>query len=548
MGGISARERIDLMIIPLIINRSSEIVFDNSLSPLDKLFYGCLAELSPNMACPVRTFLKILNIDELTYETILNKLINSGYVYVEYVKDDKGSLVYTIIGSEKVFPKYPVVRIKALKMLDSNPVFRSISFYGMSKRRLIRRQGFIGGKYFPILGTTGFNAYRTVRGVLAFLFAKKALGHFEKPEESLEELKYCGINLKTFCKTIIDLMGKVSLQLSEKTPVGSFKDLLINGSDSTKLAMSIFLESCVMLAKEADSPEQFYKIIERLSKEKARVITKKEKKQELEIVANPKLDPRYSSVIDYWNTKDLKKHKNYNSKLVVKACKVMKKLEKGMIKQIPGTYTTDDFYSAIDNLELMANDPNIRPTSLKQKQYLKKLSIDNFFYSGFNGKSVFFGIMETGSQTVTKPYSEEAFTALCKITQKITNSKLTAKNKNILAAFLNAVKLFFDKNRSRMEYEATVIKICSSILKSLTNNGKWLKYNFLISEEMRLNTILNVCLEEGYILGVKKNKDQEVFYRRSQIIKKPSPVKKVSSVVERKRELLREVKKGEHGD
>jgi hypothetical protein len=65
---------------------------------------------------------------------------------------------------------------------------------------------------------------------------------------------------------------------------------------------------------------------------------------------------------------------------------------------------------------------------------------------------------------------------------------------------------------------------------------------------MRLNTILNVCLEEGYILGVKKNKDQEVFYRRSQVVKKPSPPKKVSSIAERKRELLREVKEGKYGD
>ena len=192
----------------------------------------------------------------------------------------------------------------------------------------------------------------------------------------------------------------------------------------------------------------------------------------------------------------------------------MEKMEKGTFDPYDGRqFDMEDFYTAIETFEAMANDPNVKPTGLKQKQFLKKLSLENFLYSNFNGKSKFIDIMDSGSQTLVKPYSEEAFHRLCIAAQKITKEKLTSKNKNHLAIFLNMVKSFFDSNRSKFEYEATVIKICVSVIRSLTKNGKWLNYNYLISEDMKLNKILKVCLEEGFIIGVKKESDSLVYSR-----------------------------------
>ncbi len=501
------------MIFPMMIKRSKTILFDKRLTVFDKYLYFFLLELSITSAYQMKDLLKIMGggFDEKGFYLSLGKLEELGYVKTKTVQDDDRNDVYCCIGDSDIFPEFSVNKLKAFKFLDSKPLFRNVAFYALLKRHMIRRQGEFSNNHYPISLTAGFSAYRTEENAILYYFARKNISKFEEPRESLDELKYCGISTKKFSKYLINRLGKISIQLSEDAPLTSFYSFLKTCPPPIKLAMSIFLEGCVFLAKDTDSPEEFRKVIFNLEKSKKRVIPKKEAKKELNIKTNPKLPAKYSAVVDFWNSKNLVKHKNYNSKTVVNACKVMDKLIKGTFNDSGIRYNIDDFYSAIETMDAMANDPNVKPTGLKQKTFLKKLSIENFFYSTYTGKSKFIDIMELGSITLTKPYSEEAFDSLCKITQKITNTKITSKNKNNLAVFLNSVKLFFDNNRKRLEYESTVIKICGSIIRSLTKNGKWLNYNFLISEEMRSNYILKICLEEGFIIGVKKQEESLVY-------------------------------------
>ena len=504
------------MIFPMIMKKSKTIWFDNKLTIFDKHVYNCLLHLSVTSAYTVKDLLKIIGADsdENSFYSAIKKLEESSYIFSHHVKDDNGKDAYTCIGDGGFYPSFNINKLRALKFLDSKPLFRNVSFYAVSKRKLIRRQGDFANKYFPISNTGGFNAFKVEENSLLFYFARKNIGKFESPEESLEELKYCGVNVKNFAKFVIENMGKVTLQLSEEAPLTSLRKFLKECAPSTRLAFSIFLEGCVFIAKESYSPEQFNSIISRLSKSKIRMVEKKEIKKSIEIKSNPNIPAKYSSVVDFWNTKNLVKHKNYNKKTVTNACSIMEKMEKGTFDPYDGRrFDMEDFYTAIETFEAMANDPNVKPTGLKQKQFLKKLSLENFLYSNFNGKSKFIDIMDSGSQTLVKPYSEEAFHRLCIAVQKITKEKLTSKNKNHLVIFLNMVKSFFDSNRSKFEYEATVIKICVSVIRSLTKNGKWLNYNYLISEDMKLNKILKVCLEEGFIIGVKKESDSLVYSR-----------------------------------
>ena len=502
------------MIFPMLMKENKTIWFDNSLSIFDKHVYNCLFHLSVNSAYNIKTLIKIIggDSDENSFYSSIKKLEESGYLSAHYVKDGNGKDTYTCIGDGGVYPEFNINKLRALKFLDSRPLFRNVGFYALSKRKLVRRNGDFENKYFPITNTGGFDAFKLEDNSLLFYFARKNIGKFEKPEESLEELKYCGINTKKFAKFIIENMGKVSLQLSEDSPLMSLRKFLKSCQPATRLAFSIFLEGCVFLAKEAYSPEQFKRIVIRLSKSKIRVVEKKEIKKTVDIKSNANIPAKFSSIVDFWNTKNLVKHRDYNKKVVTNACTIIEKMTKGIFDPFDGRkFDLEDFYSAIETFDAMANDPNVKPTGLKQKQFLKKLSLENFLYSNFNGKSKFIDIMDSGSQTLVKPYSEEAFHSLCVSTQKITKEKLTSKNKNHLAIFLNMVKEFFDSNRSKFEYDATVIKICIAVIRSLTKNGKWLNYNYLISEDMKLNKILNICLEEGFIVGVKKQSDSLVY-------------------------------------
>lgn len=501
------------MIFPLMVTESKTITFDGRLTVFDKHIYACLCRLSQTSGFRIKDLLSIIgnNVDEGAFYHSIQKLENLGYVFIENVKDENNGHIYTCVGDTKSFPKFSTKKLKAFKFLDSKDLFRNVSFYALSKRILVRRQKSYAGTRFPLVNTRGFDAYKTKENSLLFYFGRKVIGEFEKPEESLEELKYCGISIKKFTKFLIDKMGKVGLQLSEEAPLTSFRTYLKTAPESIRYAFAIFFEGCVFLAKDSDTPEQFKKIILGLSKSKIRMIKEKEKKKSLVIVPNPKIPVNLSSVVDYWNTKNLVKHKDYNKKVVINACKIMAKLQKGTFGKIEGQFTTEDFCAAIDAFDVMANDPDVKPTGLKQKQILKKTSIEDFFYSKFNGRSRFTDIMELGVQTLIQPYSEEVFQQICISTQRITNTKLTSNNKNHLALFLNSVKSFFDSNRPRFEYEATVIKICIAIIRSLTKNGKFLNYKFLISEEMRLNHILKVCLEEGFIIGVRRQADSVVY-------------------------------------
>lgn len=496
-----------------MMKRSKTIWFDERLTIFDKHIYNCIFELSITSAYQIKDILKIVdgNIDEAGFYSTLNKLENLGYICKENVVDEDGKDVYLCIGNDNIFPKFNINKLKAFKFLDSRPVFRNVAFYALMKRHIIRRQGSFSNTYYPIVLTSGLNAYKTEDNSILYYFARKTIRKFEEPEESLEELKYCGISLKKFTKFLINRLGRVSLQLEDGSPLKSFLSFLKSCRPSTRTALSIFLEGCVFLAKDTNTPEEFTKVILNLEKSKKRVITKKEIKKELKIRSNPNIPSKYSAVVDFWNTKNLVKHRNYNSKVVVNACKIMDRMVKGIFDDKNIKYKVEDFYSAIETMDAMANDPNVKPTGLKQKTFLKKMSLENFLYSNYNGKSKFIDIMESGSITLTKPYSDEAFNSLCKITQKITNTKLTSRNKNSLAVFINSVKLFFDNNRKRFEYEATVIKICAAIIRSLTKNGKWLNYNFLMSEDMRSNYILKTCLEEGFIIGVKKQQESLVY-------------------------------------
>ena len=533
-----------MIILPLILKQFHDYFFDPKLSVWDKHVYSCLCGISLKGFFVVRDVLNVLgdkSSEEIFYSSVA-KLESLEYFKTRIVKDDSGKDIYMAISCGDIIPEYNINRIKALKFLDKNPMFRNVSFYGLSKRKLIRRQNKFSRTFFPITATTGIDSFKTKENSLLFFFGKKDLGFFEKPLESLEELHYCGINVKKFCRNMIENLGKISLQLSSEAPIRTFKNFIKECVPSTRLAMSIFLESCVIYAKLAETPEQFYKILERLSKSQKRIITKKENKPKLNIKYNPNILPKYSALVDFWNTKNLKKHKNYNAKLIVQMCKILEKMENGRFQDRKTPYKMEDFYSAIDTFEAMANDPNIKPTSLKQKEFLKKLSIKDFFYSDFSGKSKFLDIMDSGSQTVTKPYSEEAFLSLCKMTQRITNTKLTGKNKNSLAVFINSVKLFFDQNRSKIQYEATVLKICSAILRSLTKKGKFLNYGFLTSEQMRMNYILQVCLEEGFIIGIRKQKEQ-LQYKKSPR-KSNTDFKPLPDPVQKRRGLIRANKEG----
>ena len=501
------------MIFPMLLKRSKTIVFDDRLSIFDKHIYSCLFEVSCTSGFRGKNLFKMIggDLDDSSFNLSLSKLEKFGYICTEIFRDEDGNAVCLAIGDSQHFPKFDLDKIKAFRFLDSKPMLRNVSFYALMKRKLVRRQGEFSNTFFPIIDTGGFSAYKTEENSILYYFFRKRVDDFEDPDESLEELHYSGVNVKKFCKILIENMGRVSMQLSEDAPVRSVRRFIRECHTSTKIGLSIFLEGCVFIAKEANTPEEFYKIIANLSKSKKRIITKKEKKPELNIISNPKIPAKFSAVVDFWNTKNLVKHKNYNSKTVVNACKIMNKMIKGIFDEKKIKYKMEDFYSAIETMEAMANDPNVKPTGLKQKEFLKKMSLENFLYSNYTGKSKFIDIMESGSLTLTKPYSEDSFNGLCKITQKITNTKLTSRNKNSLAVFINAVKLFFDNNRKRFEYEATVLKICASIIRSLTKNGRWLNYNFLMSEDMRANYILKICLEEGFIIGVKRQTDSLVY-------------------------------------
>lgn len=533
-----------MIIIPLILRKYPDFFFDKNLTVWDKHVYNCLCSLSLKSFFDIKDILKILDkkVQEDVFYSTVKKLEDRKYLTTQMVKDDAGKDIYFAISCHSTIPQYNINQIKALKFLDKNSMFRNVAFYGLSKRKIIRRQDSFSTTFFPIIPTRGFEAFKTEPNSLLYFFGKKSLGYFEKPEESLEELHYCGINVKKFCKIIIESLGRVSLQLSPKAPIRTFKAFLKECAVSTRLAMAIFLESCVFFAKGSETPEQFYKIIERISKSQTRIITKKEIKDKFTVKYNSDIDPKYSALIDFWNSKDLKKHKDYNAKLIAQACKILKRMENGVFQDRKERYKMEDFYSAIETFEAMANDPNIQPTSQKQKDFLKKLSFKDFFYNDYTGKSKFFDIMDTGSQTATKPYSQEAFLSLCKMTQRITNTKLTGKNKNSLAVFINSVKLFFDHNRSQIQYEATILKICSAIIRSLTKNGKFLNYNFLISEQMRLNYILEICLAEGFIIGIRRQKET-VQYNKSPR-KSNASYKPESDIAKKRRELIRENKEG----
>jgi len=537
------------MIFPILSKLNKDVWSDKKLSLSDKHIYNCVQNLSGSgNGFRSKDLLRIIGcgFDFAAIMGSIKNLEKAGILFVHEIKDSIGKLQHIFISNNSNLGGIDTKNVFTLNFLDNSTVFRNLVFNFLSSKLIMKRQEKAITTNFPIKKGRGDSPVLVEKNHLSTILCFRDIPINTDYVSHLTKIKDNGISVKKIVEIIVKNLGRIRLPITDKKPVAAFLNFIENTSEHIKNGICLFLESCSFLSEKfANKSEKFFAFLDKASVEKKRMYKPKQK-NEIKVKDNPNITAKYSAVIDFWNTKNLKKHKNYNTKLIENAVKVMKKLEKGTFNDCNIRYNTDDFYEAIEIMDKMANDPEVKPTGIKQKEFLKKMSIEDFFFSNYSGNSTFLRIMESGLQTTVNPYSDEVFNKLCMYVKTVTKKDVSSKNKNYLAIFLNSVRDFFLKHRKRIDMECTIFALCKSIIYSITKSGKWLNFLFLISEEMKLNVMMQVCLEEGYILGVMKQYDDVVYHavpKTQPSVFKPKPVEE-SEAVKRRRELMREIKKG----
>lgn len=234
--------------------------------------------------------------------------------------------------------------------------------------------------------------------------------------------------------------------------------------------------------------------------------TAKKKSKDFVSKDNPKFRPDERAIFNYWNTKDLRKHKDGNTKGIQSFVSFYRNSGKYVGKDI---VEVSEVFSAIDMFEQMVNDPDVQPTNPKTKAFLRKFGLNDFFYHHRTGRSILAELLERGLQIRVEPYSRDMFDKLCVIIQRGTKGiGLSTKNKNIVATFTKKVAGYLDSNKSRLIPGASYTKIASEAIKELFERKKF-SFLFIVSEEFFTNYFPLFCFERGY---VKKKSEQKVLH------------------------------------
>ena len=294
----------------------------------------------------------------------------------------------------------------------------------------------------------------------------------------------------------------------------------VNFSEQQELAFNIFFLSQLYLLKKGilriEDNDENYSIKEVSDERKQDVVRRgdleKEKvnaeKKIKNFVSkdNPKFRPDERAIFNYWNTKDLRKHKDGTTKGIQSFVSFYRNSGKYVGKDI---VEVSEVFSAIDMFEQMVNDPDVQPTNPKTKAFLRKFGLNDFFYHHRTGRSILAELLERGLQIRVEPYSRDMFDKLCVIIQRGTKGiGLSTKNKNIVATFTKKVAGYLDSNKSRLIPGASYTKIASESIKELFERKKF-SFLFIVSEEFFTNYFPLFCFERGY---VKKKSEQKVLH------------------------------------
>lgn len=271
--------------------------------------------------------------------------------------------------------------------------------------------------------------------------------------------------------------------------------------------VSLFFTSLMFLIENNlivfDEPED--------AEKKEKIVVKEKQKSNKVFIAkdNPKFRPDERAIFNYWNTKNLRKHKDGTSKIIQSFMTYYRKPEKYFtnIKDL----NLDLVKDCIDKFEQMVNDPDTQPINPATKKYLRGFGLNDFFYHYRTNRSMITEIAERGVSTRVKPYSSEMFDKVCTVVQRgMRGLPLTPRTKNIIATFTNKVVVFLDSEKTRLIPGNSYTKIACESLKNLFK-GKGFNLLFIVSENFYSDYLPKFCTDYGYLKPKSEITQQTVY-------------------------------------
>jgi hypothetical protein len=113
------------------------------------------------------------------------------------------------------------------------------------------------------------------------------------------------------------------------------------------------------------------------------------------------------SLIDVWNTLGGVRHLNSRSNVYKEAVRKLKLLLRGKMfsvnhypKYLARSFTIEEILKVFDSFKLALQDP-------KERKYLRGLSLPNFLFHSWNGRSMFLELFESPSNSVPRNYAAQ---------------------------------------------------------------------------------------------------------------------------------------------
>ena len=220
---------------------------------------------------------------------------------------------------------------------------------------------------------------------------------------------------------------------------------------------------------------------------------------------NPRFRPDERAIFNHWNSKNLRKHKDGNTKGINEFITFYRNPQKYVGKD---EISVETVIGTIDQFELMVNDPEVQPLNERSKKYLRGFGLNDFFFHPRSGRSIISEILDKGIQTRVKPHSTEMFDKVCLVIQRgIKGVGLSTKNKNIVGTFTRKMVQWLEDQGTRLVPGNSYTMIAVEVMKELFEKRKF-GFLFIVSEEFFLNFFPKFCFERGF---VKKHTEKKVL-------------------------------------
>lgn len=396
------------------------------------------------------------------------------------------------------------VFVKVMDLLNSNPFLRSVTGEFLQRKNLTENL-----PYFVMKEHKTFKIDLINKLAFSTIFSDSGEWDFDGKyaEFSFQKFKYAALDdyedeheeyNSNFDYCCYLLTEAITGEKAEYDPWRSNKKFLekVITTREHKIAVNLFFRSNLTLLEKkilvVHEDDEEYTVPEFKEDDNRSKIVQKTKS--INSTDNPKFRPDERAIFNYWNTKNLRKHKSAMTKGIKDFMSFYRKNPLGERE-----LTVEMVMSAIDKFEKMVNDPEVQPVSPRSKAFLRGFGLNDFVFNPRQGRSVLFEILEKGLQTRENPHSSEMFDKVSHVVQRGLKGKtITTKNKNLLAVYTKKVASYLETNKQRVNPSVSYTKIATEAIRELFEKNRF-GFLFIISEEFFANYFPEFCFNRGYM-------------------------------------------------